>query len=355
MSPIANTAPVFYRYYILDTLAVGDIKCVRLFFEPRNRSDFLFHGHLYVTMDSSYAVRKIDIGINKNINIDWVKDISITQDFDQFGKKNWLLSKEEISVDFGILKNSMGLYGQRSIFYRDYKINEPIDNKIFTGPSESERLNPSADSARFWESNRYVPLSKSERGVYLTIDSLKQIPLFRRRMNQLTLITTGFLNLKKIEIGPDESFYSYNPIEGSRFRFGGRTTPAFSKKITFDAYAAYGTRDKLWKYNAGVTYSFTKGTIYQFPVEYVKLSYINDLKIPGQELQFTQGDNIFLSVKRGVNDKFFLNKTIKAEFLDEFQTHFSYLLGYSFTRQSTAGICISVPAILHSLQIIYLI
>jgi hypothetical protein len=145
------------------------------------------------------------------------------------------------------------------------------------------------------------------------------------------------LNLKKIEIGPDESFYSYNPIEGSRFRFGGRTTPAFSKKITFDAYAAYGTRDKLWKYNAGVTYSFTKGTIYQFPVEYVKLSYINDLKIPGQELQFTQGDNIFLSVKRGVNDKFFLNKTIKAEFLDEFQTHFSYLLGYSFTRQSTAG------------------
>jgi hypothetical protein len=337
MSPICNNAPVFYRYYILDTLTVGDIKCVKIFFEPRNRSDFLFHGHLYITMDSSYAVRKIDIGINKNINIDWVKDISITQDFDEFGKKNWLLSKEEISIDFGILKNAMGLYGQRSIFYKDYKINNRIDNKIFTGPSESERLNPSADSAKFWESNRYVPLSKSEQGVYLTVDSLKQIPLFRRRMNELTLLTSGFLNLKKIEIGPCESFYSFNPVEGSRFRFGGRTTPAFSKKITFDTYTAYGLNDKILKYYAGVTYSFTKGTIYQFPVEYLKLSYINDLKIPGQELQFTQGDNIFLSVKRGVNDKFFLNKTIKAEFLDEFQTHFSYLLGYSFTRQSTEG------------------
>lgn len=337
MSPICNNAPVFYRYYILDTLAVGDIKCVRLFFEPRNRADFLFHGHLYITMDSSYAVRKIDIGINKNINIDWVKDISIVQDFDQFGKKNWLLSEEEISIDFGILKNTMGLYGQRSIFYKDYKINDPIDNKIFAGAAESEWLNPSADSSSFWESNRYVPLSKSEQGVYLTIDSLKQIPLFRRRMNEITLLTTGFLNLNKIEIGPDESFYSYNPVEGSRFRFGGRTTPAFSKKITFDAYAAYGLRDKTWKYNAGVTYSFTKGTIYQFPVELIKLSYQNDLKIPGQELQFSQGDNIFLSVKRGINNKFFLNKTIKTEFLDEFQTHFSYLLGYSFTRQSSAG------------------
>ena len=337
MSPICNNAPVFYRYYILDTLAVGDIKCIRLFFEPRNRADFLFHGHLYITMDSSYAVRKIDIGVNKNINIDWVKEISITQDFDQFGKKNWLLSKEEISVDFGIFKNPMGLYGQRSIFNKDYKINDPIDNKVFAGPAEAERLNPSADSTKFWESNRYAPLSKSEQGVYLTIDSLKKIPLFRRRMNQITLLTTGFLDLGKIEIGPAESFYSYNPVEGSRFRFGGRTTPALSKKINFDAYAAYGLTDKMWKYNAGVTYSFTKRTIYQFPVELIRLSYMNDLKIPGQDLQFTQGDNIFLSVKRGVNDKFFLNKTIRAEFLDEFQTHFSYLFGYSFTRQSTAG------------------
>ena len=337
MSPICNNAPVFYKYYILDTLAVGDIKCVRLFFEPRNRADFLFHGHLYITMDSSYAVRKIDIGINKNINIDWVKDISIVQDFDQFGKKNWLLSKEEISIDFGILKNTLGLYGQRSIFYKDYKINDPIDNKIFAGAAESERLNPSADSTSYWEANRYVPLSKSERGVYLIIDSLKQIPLFRKRMDELTLLTSGFLNLGKIEIGPAESFYSYNSVEGSRFRFGGRTTPALSKKINFETYAAYGLRDKIWKYNAGVSYSFTKRTIYQFPVELIRLSYMSDLKIPGQELQFTQGDNIFLSVKRGINDKFFLNKTIKAEFLDEFQTHFSYLLGYSFTRQSTAG------------------
>ena len=124
VSPIANSAPVFYRYYIQDTLSVNDIKCIRLFFEPRNKSDFLFHGYLYITMDSSFAVRKIDMGLNKNINVDWVQNIAITQDFDQFGQKNWLLSKDEIAIDFGISKNSMGLYGQRTITYKDYKINE---------------------------------------------------------------------------------------------------------------------------------------------------------------------------------------------------------------------------------------
>jgi hypothetical protein len=89
VSPIANNAPIFYKYYIVDTLALGKIKCIRLFFEPRNKTDFLFHGHLYITLDSSYAVCKIDMGINKKMNIDWVKDISIVQDFDKFGKKSW--------------------------------------------------------------------------------------------------------------------------------------------------------------------------------------------------------------------------------------------------------------------------
>jgi Family of unknown function (DUF5686)/CarboxypepD_reg-like domain len=337
LSPIAKSAPVFYRYYIIDTLSVNDIKCVRLFFEPRNKSDFLFHGYLYITLDSNFAVRKIDMGINKNINIDWIQDITITQDFEQFEQKGWLLSKDEISIDFGILKNSMGLFGERTLSYRDYKINEPIDEKIFRGPDKIERLEPLANRADFWESNRYLPLSKSEKGVYTTIDSIKKIPAFKKRMNLIMLFTTDFLNLGKIEIGPDDSFYSFNPVEGSRFRFGGRTTPDFSKKITFDGYIAYGLNDKIFKYNAGVTYSLTPRTIYQFPVKYIKISYQKDIKIPGQELQFSQGDNIFLSFKRGVDDKFLLNRTFRSEYLNEFENHFSYLLGYTYTRQTTEG------------------
>ena len=337
LSPVAKSAPNFYRYYILDTLSVNNINCIKLFFEPRNKQDFLFHGNLYIIMDSSYAIRKIDMGINKNINLDWIQEISITQDFDQFGQQGWLLSKEEILIDFGIIKNSLGLYGQRTVSYKDYKINEPLSAVIFKGPEKIERFVPSANSAGFWESNRYVPLTKSEKGTYTTIDSLKKIPEFKKKMKLLTLITTGFYDLGNIEIGPVESFYSYNSVEGSRFRFGGRTTTGYSKKITFDAYAAYALKADLFKYNAGVTYSLTPGTIYQFPVKSIRLNYQNDTRIPGQELLFTQPDNLFLSFKRGPDDKLFLNKTIKAELLNEFESHFSYLAGYSFTRQSPLG------------------
>ncbi len=229
------------------------------------------------------------------------------------------------------------MYGQRTIFYKDYKINEPVDEKIFKGPEKIERLDHSSDNTEFWESNRYVPLTKSEKGVYTTIDSIKKIPAFKMRMNLLTLFTTGYLDLGKIEIGPDESFYSFNSVEGSRLRFGGRTTTDFSKKITYEGYGAYGLTDKIFKYNGAVTYSLTPGTIYQFPVKSIRLTYQYDTKVPGQELLFTQSDNIFLSFKRGVDDKLFLNRTIKAEYLNEFENHFSYLLGYSFTRQTPEG------------------
>lgn len=337
LSPIASTAPVFYKYYITDTISVKNEKCIRLFFEPRNKSDFLFHGDLYITMDSSFAVREIDMGINKNINIDWVNGMSIKQDFEQSGQNLWLLSKEEISIDVGVVRNSPGLYAQRTVSYKKYKINEPVDDRIFSGPEVSEKIDPAAENPDFWEINRQVPLSRTERKIYSTIDSVKKVPAFRNQMGIVMLLTTEFYDLGKVEIGPVGSFYSFNTVEGSRFRLGGRTTPDFSKKITFDGYGAYGLNDKIFKYNAGITYSFTPRTIYQFPVKSLKVSYQKDTKIPGQELQFAQADNIFLSFKRGTDDKLLLNNTLRFEFLNEFSNHFSYLLGYSFTRQQPEG------------------
>ena len=337
LSPVAQGAPVFYRYYIIDTLQLSDIECTKLYFEPRNRADFLFQGFLYITQDSSYAIKRIEMNINNSINIDWVKDVKIMQDFVQTREKTWMLSKDEISIDFGITEKSLGLFGQRSVSYTNYLINEPVSDTIFRGSVMMHKLDPDEKSADYWELNRHFPLTKTEKGIYTLVDSIKQVPAFKRRMGIVMLLTTEFMTFKKTEIGPVGNFYSFNPIEGSRVRFGGRTTPAFSKKITLDGYLAYGFTDKKYKYSAGVTYSLTPRTIYQFPVKSIRMSYQNDTKIPGLEFQFSEGDNFFLSFRRGVNDKMLYNRTFKVEYLNEFENHFSWHLGYNFTIQSPAG------------------
>jgi hypothetical protein len=132
-------------------------------------------------------------------------------------------------------------------------------------------------------------------------------------------------------------------VEGPRVRFGGRTSTLFSKKYTFETYTAYGFKDHLLKYNAAFTWSLTPRSIYEFPVKSLKVGLLNDTRFPGQELLFTQPDNLFLSFKRGPDDKLLINRTLRAEFLDEFQNHFSFLTGYSFSRQSPLGTIHFIP------------
>jgi hypothetical protein len=337
LSPVAPTAPILYRYFIIDTSMVDNVKCIKLFFEPRNHADFLFHGFLFITNDSSYAIRKIDLSFNKGINIDWIKDVRINQDFEKIGDKSWLLTRDEVSIDFGVSQKLPGMFGHRIVSYYNYSIEEPISDTIFRGPDIVRNMDASGKSSTYWESIPIPPLKDSEKRIYSISDSVKKVPAFKRRMNLLMLVTTDFLNLGKFELGPDDSFYSYNPVEGSRVKFGGRTTPLFNKSIYFESYLAYGFTDHLIKYNLTSTYSLTKTSIYQFPVKSVKLSYQYDTKIPGQELESATGDNIFFSFKRGVNDKMFYIKTLKLEFLNENLNHFSYKFGYSLTRLSAGG------------------
>ena len=81
ISPISSVAPTFYRYYITDTLISGGERCTRLYFTQRNKADLLFQGYLYITMDGTYAVKRAEIEVNKNINLNWIKESRIVQEF----------------------------------------------------------------------------------------------------------------------------------------------------------------------------------------------------------------------------------------------------------------------------------
>src|SRR5690606_30438563 len=51
LSPTAESAPIFYKFYITDTLFTNEGDFVELSFVPRNKEDRLFSGKLQVTLD----------------------------------------------------------------------------------------------------------------------------------------------------------------------------------------------------------------------------------------------------------------------------------------------------------------
>lgn len=344
VSPISNVAPVFYRYYILDTLMIDTTKCIKLGFFPRNKSDFLLQGDLYITMDSNYAVRKNDMTVSPDINLNFVKELKISQDFKQAGPGEWMLNRDEIAIDFGVGENGLGLFGQRSVSYKDYVLEQPKEDKFYKEIVEFVPDSISEKSDAYWDKSRHLQLTKSEAGVIAMMDTIQKIPAFRRAMNLMILLVAGYRDIGGFEIGPVNTFYNYNPIEGVRVRLGGRTTPDFSKRLNLEVYGAYGFLDDRWKYYAGATYALKKNYKYnEWPLKTFKASYQDDTKIPGQELQFVQEDNVLLSFKRGENTKLLYNKIINFEYLNELRNHFSYTLGYKRWEQSAAGSLNFIP------------
>lgn len=338
LSPIAGTAPAFYRYYILDTIQSGADKFVKMYFGARNKEDLLFQGYLYIMLDGSYAVKKIELTTSKDININWITDIKICQEFQKVDNKSWMLSSDQISMNFGLNKKGRGIFGQKIVSYSNYKLSPSLKgDSVLNGPNTHSPEITGKSSDDYLDTHRHEQLSRSEAGTYNAMDSVQKVSAFKQAVNVASVILFGYEDLGKFEIGPISTFYMYNPVEGSRLRLGGRTTNKFSNKINLESYAAYGFGDGKMKYYLGGTWSFTDKGFQVFPVKTMKISYQNETQLPGQQMQFLMEDNFLLSIKRGVNDKIFYNKTLKLEHLNEFQNHFSYTLGYRHTIMAPGG------------------
>ena len=337
LSPVAPSAPSFYKYYIMDTIQSGPDKYIKLFFGARNTQDMLFQGYLYIMLDGSYAIKGAELNVNKNINLNWVRDVKIVQQFNKSENEGWLLSLDETSINFGLAKKGQSLLGKRTVSYKNYRFDRESSDSIFKGKSLIVQDSATLRSNVYWAAHRHQILSKSEEGTYAIIDSVQNVPLFKQAVNIATVILFGYEDLGKFEIGPVNTFYMYNPVEGLRFRFGGRTTDQFSKRINLESYLAYGLTDNRFKYYLGGSYSFTNRGLLEFPLKSLKISYQDETQLPGQQMQFLMEDNFLLSIKRGINDKLFYNKTFKIEHLNEFENHFSYTLGYKFTNQTPGG------------------
>jgi len=340
ISPISPLSPTFYRFVILDTLQHDGVKCINLGFSPRNQADFAFVGTMYVAMDSSYAVRRIKMGVPKNINLNFVMGMEIEQEYQPTAGKFLMLAKDEIMIEFNLFKteNSRGVIGKRAVSFRNYKLNNPIDNEYFK-PIQKNVLTENAydRDEGFWSQARHQQLSRVETNIYQMADSIQKVPAFKRAMKIAGLFLFGYSDFGTFEIGPVNTFYSFNPVEGFRLRLGGRTMAKLNPRLYFETYMAYGFKDERWKGFGALTYNLGKNSIYEFPNNYLRVSYQDEVRIPGQELQFIQEDNFLLSFKRGVNDKMTYNKVLRVDYRKESRSGISYEIGLKNLSQEAAG------------------
>jgi len=140
-----------------------------------------------------------------------------------------------------------------------------------------------------------------------------------------------------MELGSIYSVYSFNDLEGNRLRIGGRTTDGLSKSFYSDAYLAYGTKDKQWKYLLRGAYIFNHTGMYSFPIHYLRVGYQHDVMIPGQGFQYASSDNFILSFQRGNTNSFVYFNTLKVDYVLEFANIMKVVGQFSHQELTAAG------------------
>lgn len=335
-SPIANIAPGFYMYFIRDTLVENGERLVKVYFTPRNPEDLLFRGNLYITLDGHYAVTRAELGVSKHANLNYIRNLQISQQFQRDTSGHYFLSETETSAFFSPLPKSPGLFGERKITILHFS-DSAIADDVFKGPAVDSMPLSAKQTALFWAENRPVPLSISENRTYLYADSLVHMKSYNRLMDWSTLFFVGYKSAGKFDIGPLRTFYSFNSVEGQRLQFGGRTNDKMSTRIYADGYLGYGFKDNRFKYKMSLSYSFNNHSIYKYPFNYLQASYMYDIKNPGQENLFSSGNSFLTSFSRGYNTNWLYNNIFRLSRVHEFGNHVSYILGTEYWKQQPAG------------------
>ena len=374
MSPISTVAPTFYMYFIQDTVTDEGIRLVRLSFMPRNPDDLLFKGTLYVTLDGRYAIKKVELNVSKHVNLNYVRGFRVTQGFSRDTAGRYFLTQSDMIADFGLNTNGAGVFGERAFSYSNFLSTAKLPDSLFKGPAlvvaatpgtvvkpgtgsaPGAKAPPEGSSYRAsdvgggisipvgaaqlsdseWAKNRTVPLTAAEARAYANVDSLQGMKSYRRFMDYITLLFAGYKKAGPFEIGPVATFYTFNPVEGFKPRFGGRSTTHLSTRYYVESYLAYGVKDQKWKYYFGGTYSLNNQTIYKYPFNYITANFQRDTRTPGQMDGFTE-ESSYSSIKRGDNTKWLYNDIFKIDYVHEFGDHLSYDLGFRYWDQHPGG------------------
>ena len=326
-SPLSDFWKTNYKFYLLDSAYQDGHYLYHLSFRPKHKQTFTFSGDMWVA-DTTWAVKKVQAKMATDVNINYINNYIITQEYD-YVDSTWFLTKEEMFMDINFTDSTMGFFGRKTMTRRNVQINPTFTDNTFSQVAVEETIvedgaNQKDDS--YWAESRHESLTEKERNIYQMVDSIKEVPVFKTITNTVEMFISGYYKVKWWEFGPYFKFLSHNEIEGWRVRFGGRTSNDFSTNLMLSAYGAYGFKDEKFKYGLGMLYLFNKN-----PRRGVSVDVKHDYEKLGQSINALTEDNIMSTIlARTKNIHLLLVDEVKGEYEHEYFNGFSNKIGAKY-------------------------
>lgn len=316
-SPIGKDAVAFYRFYIEDTVYVGNEKCIHLQFTPNNQQDFGFRGEIYIINDSSLHVKKCNLTLPQRSDVNFVEGMKVEQEYMQLPNGEWVLNVDNMIVELSLSNLLSKAAVIRNTYLHDYSFEE-IPRTLFKGKAKT-KVDPNArfHGDEFWSEYRKVDLTKGEDSMDDFIDKIKNVKGFKYILFAAKLLIENFVETSgpngksKFDFGPVNTVVSNNFVDGLRFRISGQSTAAFNPHLFFKGYYAYGTKGKRHYFNTQVTYSFNKKEYQptEFPIRSISFTHAYDVMSPSDKFLVTDKDNVFTAFRwKKVDQMYFYHR-----------------------------------------------
>lgn len=347
VSPIADAGLFYYKYYLIDSAFIGNKWCYQVTFKPKRKMEPTFTGDFWVN-DTTWAIVKAQVRLAEKVNLNFVNDLVASAEYQQVNDTLWFPSQISLFVDFNLTDKTTGFFGRKTISYSKVKIKVPIEDTIQAIQSNVVvQEGALKQDANYWDKSRPFELTKKEAKIYEMVDSVKHVPMYKTFIDIINMFVNYYYVVGYFEIGPYYKTYSFNEIEGNRFRVSGRTSNKFSKKLMIYGFTAYGDKDNRFKYGLGTLYMLNKN-----PREAINLDYKSDIEQLGQSPNALTKDNILTSVlRRNPNYKLTLVNEFSSYYLKEWFNGFSNTLRFSYkTIYPSDSISFKIKAIGDSLK-----
>ena len=344
-SPLSEShAITFYQYYIMDTLDVEGDKCIELSFIPRNPQDFGFSGRLWVLADSSYQVKRCLVNLPVRSSVNFISNLVIEQDFATLPNGQRVLVKDNMIAELGALKKYHNMLVKRTTTYTGFDFS-PIADERFEQREIPREGVPQIKDETFWAQHRTDTLTRSEASMSTMVSDMTK----KRGFGWIIWIVRAFVENyvetsppgKKnyVDFGPVNTVVSSNFIDNVRFRASAQTTANLNPHLFLKGYVAYGIRDRKWKYEGEIEYSFLEKQYSQeeFPRNSIAVSTRYDVMAPSDALLPTDKDNVFASFKTQTIDHMSYFRQYSVRYVYEFDNHFGITAQLRHITQTPTG------------------
>ena len=346
-SPIGRTAISFYHYYIEDTVYVERDLCYHLQFIPANSQDFGFRGELYVTADSTLHVKKCNLYMPHNSDVNWVKDMKIAQEFTRLDNGEWVLSKDDMVAEMHASKVLQDLLVVRNTRLTDYSFDE-LPKVLFKGKAKVRHdIDAMNRDEAYWNKYRQVDLTKSESSMDSFIHRMENSKGFKWIILGVKALMENYVEIgsgpggkkSKFDLGPINTYLSKNYVDGIRLRLAGRTMAALNPHFFWNGYAAYGTKSNDWYTGHVFTYSLNKkkNSPFEFPMRNITFEVSRDIMSPSDDNLEHNKDNIFMTFRAATQDEMFLYHRQRLAFTYETDWGLRFNTGIRWQSNRTAG------------------